>query len=42
MLGEDHFYPGVQLEAWNVTEDRYFPGNFLELVTTKILPVGQL
>ena len=41
-----HFYPGVQLVASNVTEDRlhhrYAPANFLELVTTPILPFEQL
>ena len=46
MRGEDHSYPGVQLTAWNVTEDRlhhrYFPANFLKLVTTPILPAEQL
>ena len=46
MRGVNHSYPGVQLAAWNVTEDRlqhrYFPENFLKLVTTPILPVGQL
>ena len=42
MHGGDHFYPGVQFAAWIVTEDRHFLEKFLKLVTTKILPVGQL
>ena len=46
MRGEDLFYPGVQLAAWNVTEDgfhhRYFLENFLKLETTPTLTVGQL
>ena len=42
MRGGDHSYPGVQLAAWNVTEDQLHPANFLKLVTTPILPVGQL
>ena len=46
MRGVDHFYPGVQFAAWSVTEDRlhqrYFPVNFLKLVATPILPVGEL
>ena len=46
MGGGEHSYPGVQLATWNVTEDqlnrRYFPANFLKLVTTPILPVRQL
>ena len=46
MRGGDHSYPGVQLAVWNVTENRlhcrYFPANFFKLVTTPILPVGQL
>ena len=44
MRGGDHPYPGVQLAAWNVTEDqlhrRYFTVNILKLVTIPILPVG--
>ena len=46
MRDEDHSYPGVQLAAWNVTEDQlhrnYFPENTLKLVTSPIVPVGQL
>ena len=46
MRGGDRSYPSVQLAAWNITEIRldlrYFPVNFLKLVTTPILPVGQL
>ena len=46
MRGGDNSYLGLHLAAWNVTEDRlhrrYFPANFLKLVTTPILPVGQL
>ena len=46
MRGGDYSYPGVQLEAWNITEDRlhrrYFPANFFKLVTTPVLLVGQL
>ena len=38
MRGGDYSYLGIQLEAWNVTEDRlphrYFPAIFLKLVTT--------
>ena len=41
MRGGDLFYPGVQLAAWNVTEDqfhhKYFAAKFLKLVT-----LGQL
>ena len=46
MCGEDHPYPGVQLAAWNATEEklhqRYFPANYLKLLTISILTVGQL
>ena len=46
MCGGDHSYPGVQLAAWNVTEEklhqRYYSANYLQLLTTFILPVGQL
>ena len=35
MHGRDHSYPGLQLAAWHVTEDRlphlYFPVNFFEI-----------
>ena len=45
MCGRDHSYPGVQLAAWNVTEEklnqRYFPVTYLKLLTTSILLVGQ-
>lgn len=44
--GGDHSYPTVPLAAWNVTENRlnqrYFPVNFLKLLRTPILTVGQL
>ena len=43
MRGADHFYPGVQLAAWNVTEDvqlQIFSCEFLLAIL--ILPVGQL
>ena len=46
MRGGEHSYPGVQLEAWDVTEkklhQRYFLATYLKLLTTSILPVGQL
>ena len=46
MLGGDCSYPGVQLAAWNVTEEKchqkYFPATYLKLFTTPFLPVGQL
>ena len=46
MRGEDHFYPGVQLVTWNLTQEKlhrmYFPATYLKLLTTSILPVGQL
>ena len=46
MRGRDHSYPGVQLAAWNVTEEKfhqiYFPATYLKLLTISILPVGQL
>ena len=46
MHGGDHSYPGVQLAAWNVTKEKlhqiYFPATYLKLLTTSILPVGQL
>ena len=46
MYGTDHSYPGVQLAAWNVTEEklhqRYYSENYLQLLTTFVLPVGQL
>ena len=46
MRDGDHSQPGTQFAAWKVTEDRlhriYFPANFLNLVTTPILPIEQL
>ena len=46
MCGGDHSYPGVQLAAWDVTEEKfhegYFFATYLKLLTTSILPVGQL
>ena len=46
MCGGDHSYLGVQFAAWNVTEEnllqRYFPPTYLKLLTTSILPTGQL
>ena len=46
MRGGNHSYPGVQLAAWNLTEDRLyhrqFPTDFLKLLTAPILPVGRL
>ena len=46
MRGEDHSYPGVQLEAWNVTKkklhQKYFPATYLKLLTPSIIPMGQL
>ena len=46
MRGGDHPYPGVQFTAWNVTKDKlhqiYFSATYLKLLTTSILPVGQL
>ena len=46
MRGRDHSYPGVQIGAWNVTEkklhQRYIPVTYLKLLTTSVLPVGQL
>ena len=46
MCGGDYYYPGVQLIAWKVTEDklhyRCYPGNFLKLLTTLALPFEQL
>ena len=46
MRGGDHYYPGVQLSAWNTTKEKIhqgcFPMTYLKLLTTSILPVGQL
>ena len=46
MCGGDHSYPGVQLAAWDVTEEKlhqgYFLATYLKLLTTSILPVGKL
>ena len=46
MDGGDCSYPGVQLPAWKVPQERlhriYFPANFLKLVTTPNLFVEQL
>ena len=46
MRGGDHPYTGLQLPAWNVTEEkhqqRYFSVTYLKLLVTSILPVGQL
>ena len=46
MRGGDHSYPGVQLAAWNITKEKvpqiHFPATYLKLLTTSILPVGQL
>ena len=46
MCGGDHSYLGVQFAAWNVTKEnihqRYFPPTYLKLLTTSILPAGQL
>ena len=43
MLSGDHFYPGVQLATWNVTEGKlhhiYFSVNFLKLLRTPIVLV---
>ena len=46
MRSGGHSDPRVQLAAWNVTEDilnhKYFPTDFFQLITTPILPVGQV
>ena len=46
MHGGDHSYLGEQLAPWNVTKEKlhqiYFPATYLKLLTTSILPVGQL
>ena len=46
MRGGDHSYPGIQLAAWNVTEDKLhqicFSATHLKLPATSILPMGQL
>ena len=51
MRGRDHSYPGVQLVALKITEDRlfdfsiedrYFPANFVKFFTTPTQPVEQL
>ena len=46
MRGGNHSYLGVELATSNITEDRLpprnFPANILKLVTTLILPFGQL
>ena len=46
MHGGDHSYSGVQLAAWNVTKEKlhqiYFPTIYVKLLTTSILPVGQM
>ena len=46
MCGGNHSNAGVDLVAWNVTEEKldqkYYPVTYLKLLTTSILPVGQL
>ena len=46
MGDRDHSHPGVQLMAWNVTEEkrqkRYFAPTYLKLLTKSILPVGKM
>ena len=41
----DHCFPDLKLASWNVNEDRlyhrYFSANFLKLLTTAVIPVGQ-
>ena len=41
----DHSYSRVQLEAWNVTEEKhqiYFLATYWKLFATSVLPVGRL
>ena len=46
MHGGDDSYSAVQLAAWNVIKEKlhqiYFPATYMKLLTTSILPVGQL
>ena len=46
MHGGGHSYLGVQLAVWDVTKEwlhqTYFPATYLKLLTTSILPVGQV
>ena len=46
MRGRDNSYPGVQLAALKVAEDRFhhrlFPANCLKLIATPTLPVEQM
>ena len=46
MRSGGHPFPDVHLAAWNVTKEKlpqiYFPTTNLKLLTTSILPVGQL
>ena len=46
MRGEDNSCPSVQHVALKVTEDRlyhrYFPANYLKLLTTPTLPIKQM
>ena len=46
MRDGDHFYPGVQLAAWNATKEKlhqvYFLATYLKLLVTSIIPVGRL
>ena len=41
MRGGDHYYPGVQFAAWNVTEEkvhqRYFPAIFFYIIGTSVM-----
>ena len=46
MHGVDHSYTSVQLATWNATKEKlhqiYFAVTYLKLLTTSILPMGQL
>ena len=46
MHGVDHSYTSVQLATWNVTKEKlhqiHFAVTYLKLLTTSILPKGQL
>ena len=46
MCGGDHTYSGVQLEAWNFSEEKlhriFFCATYLKLPTTSILSAGGL
>ena len=46
MCRGDHTYSGVQLEAWNFSEEKlhriFFCATYLKLLTTSIQSVGEL